>query len=157
MDLSSLPITHRAVISPDYLDEMGHMNVMWYTFLFGRGIGKLFQMIGLDRTYFAANHAGSFALKQFTSYLAEVRVDEAVTIRSRLLGRSAKRLHLMQFMIKDVGEILAATSEILSSHMDMTTRRTSPFPEHIARSIDELLAQHTALGWEAPVCGVIKV
>ena len=31
-----------------YLDEMGHMNVMWYTHLFSMGAWGLFQMVGLD-------------------------------------------------------------------------------------------------------------
>ena len=39
MDLTALPITHRAVIPDDYLDEMGHMNVMWYTHLFSLARG----------------------------------------------------------------------------------------------------------------------
>jgi len=37
MDLSSLPVLHRADIPETYLDEMGHMNVMWYTHLFSEG------------------------------------------------------------------------------------------------------------------------
>ena len=51
-DLTALPITHRAVIPDAYLDEMGHMNVMWYTHLFSMGAWGLFQMVGLNRAYF---------------------------------------------------------------------------------------------------------
>src|SRR5262245_53737307 len=135
---------------------MGHMNVMWYTHLFSLGIGELFNRIGLTRAYFEANQAGSFALEGHVRFLAEVRVGQAVTIRCRLLGRSAKRLHFINFMVKEDGPVLAATSESVATHIDMRIRRSSPFPPHIADTIDRLVAEHAAFGWVVPVCGVMK-
>jgi acyl-CoA thioester hydrolase len=155
MDLSALPITHRAVIPESYIDSMGHMNVMWYTHLFALATGGLFRRVGLDRAYFQSNQAGTFALKQLFTYLVEVRVGEEVTIRTRVLGRSAKRLHVMHFMTKGVPEVLTTTSEFIGAHIDMTTRRTSPFPESIAGAIDRLLAENSALDWAPPVSGAM--
>ena len=42
--LNALPITHATVIPEDYLDMMGHMNVMWYTHLFGCATVGLFKL-----------------------------------------------------------------------------------------------------------------
>jgi acyl-CoA thioester hydrolase len=156
MNLSSLPVTHWAVIPEAYLDEMDHMNVMWYTHLFSTATGGLFELVGLTRDYFEANRAGTFALEGHVRFLSEVRVGQAVALRSRLLGRSAKRVHLMSFMVKEDGPVLAATSEFVATHTDMRTRRSSPFPPHIASAIDKMVAEHAALGWAAPVCGVMK-
>jgi len=156
MDLTALPITHRAVIPDAYLDEMGHMNVMWYTHLFSLGAWGLFQMVGLNLEYFAANHAGSFALEQHFRYLKEVRVGQHVTIRSRVLGRSAKRWHTIHFMTIDELDALAATSEGVQTHVDMNSRRSSPMPPAITDAIDRLLTEHTCLDWDAPVCGAMK-
>lgn len=156
MDLNALPLTHRAVIPESYLDEMGHMNVMWYTHLFSTATGGLFELVGLTREYFEANRAGTFALEGHVRFLSEVRVGQAVALRSRFLGRSAKRVHLMSFMVKEDGSVLAATSEFVAAHIDMRVRRSSPFPPHVADAIDELAAAHAALGWAAPVCGVMK-
>ena len=64
MDLAALPITHRAVIPDTYLDEMGHMNVMWYTHLFSQAAWGLFQMVGFTLDYFKANRAGSFITRR---------------------------------------------------------------------------------------------
>ncbi|MFO0807178.1 MAG: thioesterase family protein [Gemmataceae bacterium] len=152
----SLPITHRAVIPDAYMDEMGHMNVMWYTHLFSLAAWGLFQMVGLNREYFSANHAGSFALAQHFRYLKEVRLGQHVTLRSRVLGRSAKRWHSIHFMTIDELNVLAATAEVVSTHVDLTARRSSPMPATITDSIDRLLAEHVALGWNAPVCGDLK-
>ena len=156
MDLTPLPVTHRALIPDAYLDEMGHMNVMWYTHLFSRGAWGLFQMVGLNRDYFAANQAGSFALEQHFRYLKEIRVGESITIQSRVLGRTAKRWHLMHFMTLDVNGALAATSECVHAHSDMCTRRTSSMPSPICEAIDRLLAEHSRLPWDAPRCQALS-
>jgi acyl-CoA thioester hydrolase len=155
MDLSVLPITLQTVIPEDYIDLMGHMNVMWYTHLFAKATGTLFQRVGLNRAYFQANQAGTFALKQLFNYLAEVRVGEEVTIRTRVLGRSPKKLHMIHFMTKGEPEVLASTNEFLAAHIDMALRRTSRFPPAIAEAIDRLVAEHAALGWEPPLSGAM--
>jgi acyl-CoA thioester hydrolase len=156
MDLSPLPITHQAVIPEDYLDEMGHMNVMWYTHLFSLGAWGLFQMVGLTRSYFEAHNTGSFALEQHFRYVKEVRVGQHVTIRSRVLGRTAKRWHTLHFMTIDELNTLAATCEVVQAHMDMTVRRMSPMPPTITTAIDRFLADHSRLEWAAPVCGMMR-
>jgi acyl-CoA thioester hydrolase len=156
MDLSPLPITHRAVIPQTYLDEMGHMNVMWYTHLFSMGAWGLFQMVGLDRRYFETNQAGSFALEQHFRYLKEVRVGQEVVIRSRVLGRTAKRWHLIHFMAHGDSSDIAATSECVHAHIDMRIRRSAPMPAQICDAIDRLLAEHQRLPWEAPRCGTLS-
>ena len=155
-DVRQLPLTHQATIPEDYLDSMGHMNVMWYTHLFAHAMGGIFKRIGMNRDYFVDNQAGSFALKQYVDYLIEVRFGEQIFIHTRLLGRSSKRIHLMHFMIKDSGESLASTSEVLLTHIDMRIRRSSPFSAEIADNIDQLLAVHHALDWSAPLAGPIK-
>lgn len=157
MNLAPLPITHQAVIPDSYLDMMGHMNVMWYTHLFGRATCGLFDLVGMDRDYFENRQFGSFALAQFFRYKKEICAGEHVTLRSRLLGRSDKQFHVMHFMTKGSGDILAATGEFLAAHIDMTSRRTAPFAPHIAVNLDRMLGDHSRLDWEAPVSGAIQV
>jgi acyl-CoA thioester hydrolase len=146
---------HRAVVLEDYIDLMGHMNVMWYTHLFTNATAALFQQVGLNREYFHAQQAGTFALKHLFTYLVEVREDEHVTIRTRVLGRSAKKLHLMHFMTKGAPEVPAAICELLAAHIDMRSRRTAPFAPTIAAALDRLAAEHAALPWPAPVSGAM--
>src|SRR5450755_4082794 len=107
LDLSALPITYRKLIPENYRDEMGHMNVMWYTHLFSCSFEKFADQFGFNEAYFRAHHAGSFALETHVRYLAEVRIGQHVTVRSRALGRSAKLLHFMHFMTIDESGALA--------------------------------------------------
>jgi acyl-CoA thioester hydrolase len=157
MDFMQLPIMHRATIPESYLDDMGHMNVMWYTYLFGQATGGLFDLIGLTDEYFATNQAGSFALEQRFRYLAEVRVGQSVTIRSRLLGHSTKLLHAIHVMTKDEGQVVAATGEFVGAHMDMRVRRTSPFPPQILESLDRLVAEHNQMEANPKIRWTMKI
>ena len=156
MNLSSLPVTYRAVIPASFIDEFGHVNVMWYTHLFTEGAGGLFQLVGLTREHLEANRAGTFALEQHFRYLKEVRLGQHVTLRSRVLGRSAKRWHTIHFMTIDEFDVLAATCEVVSTYVDMTIRRSAAMPPVITDAIDRVLAEHAKLGWDAPVCGTMK-
>lgn len=156
MNLEDLPITHTNVVPESWLDEMGHMNVMWYTHLFSNAVHGFFSLFGFTGDYMRANQKGTFALELHVRYLAEVRVGQRVTMRSRAVARSAKRLHYMQFMYNEDRGVLSATGELVSAHVDMTTRRQDPMPEQLTRAYDEILAKHQALPWAAPVCGTMR-
>ena len=156
LDLTGLPITLQAEIPENYRDEMGHMNVMWYTHLFSCAFDLYARGFGFTEAYMLANQAGSFALETHVRYLSEVRIGKHVTIRSRALGRSEKRMHFMHFMTIDESGALAAIQEHVGAHIDMRIRRMSPWPADVAAQLDKLIAEQNALGWAAPVCGVMK-
>jgi acyl-CoA thioester hydrolase len=156
-DLEMLPIGHRQKIPEDYLDAFSHMNVMWYTHLFSRALGEVFQSVGLTEGYFRENQAGTFALEGHVRYLNEVRGGQQVTLRTRLVGRSDRRFHFVHFMTNDDKGLLAATWEAIGTHVDLRIRRSSPFPAEVAAAFDRRLAEHAALPWSAPLCGAMHV
>lgn len=156
-DLTALPLYHRQTIPKDYLDAMGHMNVRWYMALFDEASWRFFASLGMDEKYYRERRLGGFALKHHIQYLAEVREGQAVAVRTRLLGRSEKRIHFMHFLINETEGNLAATLESLGTHADMRLRRSAPVPEDVAAKIDAMLEIHQQLNWQAPVCGVINV
>jgi acyl-CoA thioester hydrolase len=154
--LNQLPTFHRTTISEAHLDAMGHMNVRHYMAIFDEAAWRFFASFGMDEAYHTRGEGGGFALRQSVRYLAECRVGESVSVRARLIGRSVKRTHFMLFMVNESKGNLAATLETLGSHADIKARRTSPYPPHIAARMDAILAEHQALQWTAPVCGVIR-
>ena len=150
---NALPALATTAVPVDWIDFMGHMNVMWYTHLFGRGVLEFFKTVGLTHAYFAENNTGSFVLEQHIRYLAEVRVSENVSLRARALGRSERKLHFMVFLVKEDMNVIAATSEVVTAHIDMSRRRTSLLPDPIAIAFDEVLEMHIKLDWLAPING----
>lgn len=156
-ELESLPLFHRQTIPDTYLDAMGHVNVRWYMVLFDEASWGFFAAHGINESYIRERHLGGFALKHHIQYLAELHAGETVAVHTRLLGRSAKRIHFMHFLINETAGKLAATLENLGTHADMQLRRSAEVPPDIAAKMDATLEQHLQLTWEAPVCGVIHV
>ena len=157
VSLAALPVCHRKTIPSDYQDIMGHMNIRWYFDLFARSGREFFKSHGLDEDYFRDGDFGVFALKHFIQYFAEVRVGQKVAIHARLIGRTDKRFHFMQFMINETAVNLAATFEALITHADLKTRRAAPMPIGIVQKFDATLARENALDWDAPISGAIKL
>ncbi len=156
-DLSTLPVTNQKTIPEEYIDIMGHMNVMWYIHIFDYGTRHLFDIFGFGEDYVRQTGMGSFALESHIRYLGEVRMGESVTVHSRLLDRSEKTLHFFHFMTRDHDGTLAATLEVLGAHTDLTKRKITPFPLEISHRLDQVLAAHQSIPWETPVCGFIGV
>lgn len=155
--LERLPLLHRETISEKHIDLNGHMNVRWYAALYDDAGWALYRQFGLSPEYTKAEQAGGFMLKMLVQYLAEVHLGETVTIRCRLIGRSAKRIHYLYFMLNETTRVLASSLEGMDIHADLRTRRSSPFPPHVLEQIDALLAQQQALDWEPPLSGCMAI
>ena len=156
-DLEALPVYHRETIPSDYLDAMGHMNIRWYMALYDKATRNFFISHGLNEDFIRENQAGTFALKHVIHYYAEVRVEQTVAVRTRLLGKSDRRFHAMHFMINKTTGRLASTLEMLGTYADLQRRRAAPMPPEIAAKFDAKLAADRQLNWEAPVSGVIQI
>ncbi len=154
-EVAQLDCCLRRTIDAAYLDAMGHMNVRHYLGLFDDAAWKLFATLGMDDAYYATQN-GAFALQQLINYRAEVLAGEQVAIYPRLLGRSSRKVHYMLFMVNESRNNLAATLEEIGAHADLVQRRTSPFPPHLAATIDSLLAAHQQLPWPAPLSGAMQ-
>jgi acyl-CoA thioester hydrolase len=155
--LAALPVVYRTEIPPAYEDRNGHVNVRWYLTLYDEAGDVLYPMLGLTPDYFAASGMGGFDLEHHLWYLAEVLVGETVLIRARLLGRSAKRMHYLLFMVNESRGVLSSIFECVHAHADLRIRRTAPFPDDVAARIDSFIAQHQPLPWPAPICGAMGV
>lgn len=154
--ITALPQVYRATIPNEYRDAMSHMNVRWYMVLFDEAGVVLFDRIGLTLGFYAQNNSGGFDLEHHLHYVNEVRIGDTVAIYARLLGRTEKRLHYMLFMVNETRGVLSSIMEIVNSYADLNVRRTAPYPPKIAVRIDAMVAEHTALDWAAPECGVMK-
>jgi acyl-CoA thioester hydrolase len=151
-----LPLFHRETIPSTYIDLMGHMNVRWYMAIYNGAWRDFFASIGMTEEFFNRQQAGGFALKHFIRYYAEVCEGETVAVRTRIIGRSEKRIHFVHFMVNESTRKLASTLEALGSYADMRIRKTAPYPQEIAALIDEKTEEYSKLDWDPPLCGCIE-
>ncbi|HKJ37450.1 MAG TPA: thioesterase family protein [Anaerolineales bacterium] len=157
INLNDLPVTNTKVIPEDYIDIMGHMNVMWYVHIFDYGTRNLFESFGFGEAYVNATGNGSFALESHIRYLNELKLGEKAIVRSRVLDRSDKIIHFMHFMTREHDGVLAATIEVIGAHADLTKRRITSFPPEVIARLDPILGAHRALPWDAPLCGSLGI
>ena len=155
-DVRQIPATFTTTIPTDYMDSMGHMNVMWYTYLFSQGFVGMMKQKDLSAMFDKTNNGGSFVLEAHLRYLSEVRVGHTINVHPRFISRSAKRFHVVYLMTNDDKQDVSATYEIVSSYVNLTERRTAAMPPDVASAMDRMIAAGQELSWEAPVCGTMS-
>jgi acyl-CoA thioester hydrolase len=129
--MSEFAITHRGTVYPWQCDHMGHMNVMWYVAKFDEASWQLLSFLALTRARFARDGAGMAAVEQRIEYKRELRAGDVVTIRSTMLEVKDKAICIRHEMTNDETGDLAAVTEIVAVHIDMTARRALSLPSDV--------------------------
>jgi acyl-CoA thioester hydrolase len=78
-------------------------------------------------------------------YLREVHLGDAVQISILLVAADEKRLHTFEEMRHATEGWLSATSENMTMHIDMTSRKVAPFPPDIRARIRAEADAHAAI------------
>ena len=77
-------------------------------------------------------------------YVRELHLADKVTVTFQLIDHDEKRIRAYQ-EIHHVDGWLAATSETLSLHIDMSGPKVAAFPEDIMAKVDAMRAAHSGL------------
>jgi len=128
----------------------------WYVALFDDAGDELHERCGLTPEFHRAHRSGTVDLEHHTHFLNEVMPGDAVAVYSRLVGRSAKRLHYLMFLVNETKGKVAAIFECMNAFLDLDVRRTAPFPPEIAGQIDVWLERDRKLDWPPPVSGAMQ-
>jgi acyl-CoA thioester hydrolase len=142
-------------IEPQWIDYNGHLNMAWYHVLFDRAVDEAFAQAGLGPDYLEARGMSTFAAECHILYKREIRMDDRVRITLQLVSFDEKRLHFYMEM-RHAGEgWVAAASENLALHVDMKTRKVTPFPPDILANLAIMQAAHGQMKRPALVGRVI--
>ncbi|HEX4278001.1 MAG TPA: thioesterase family protein [Bryobacteraceae bacterium] len=150
------PESLRLIVPSRWADSNGHMNMRWYVAIFDDAGDELHERIGLTSGFHLEHKTGTVDLEHHTNFLHEVMPGDTVAVYSRLVARSAKRLHYLMFLVNESRGKLAAIFECMNAFTDLTIRRTAPFPPEIAEKIDRWLEHDAGLDWPPPVCGAMQ-
>lgn len=140
-----------------WIDFNGHMNVGYYVVAFDEVSVEVLARLGLDETYRQTRQASTFALETHATYERELPPGAPYIVKTQLLDADHKRLHLFHEMFHAEEGWLAATNEVITMHIDMTQRRSAPFPPDVQEKIDALKAAHAGLPWPARQGRVIGI
>jgi acyl-CoA thioester hydrolase len=135
----------RLEILPEWTDPNGHMNVAFYVLAFDRATDTLYDRLEIGWSYLERERRSLFTLAMNVDYVGEVFAGDCVRIVSRLIDHDHKRIHYFHEMRHEAKGYVAATNELLAMHVDMTNRKSAPFPSDIQARLAEMSTAHTAL------------
>ena len=132
-------------IEPQWIDYNGHFNMAYYGVLFDRAADQMFLELGLGPDYVKATNNSFFTLETHTSYLREVAPTDLVAVESQIIDHDHKRVHYVQQMKHASAGWVACVLEVMVSHVDLSTHKTSNFPDDVKFRIDAMAGQHKQL------------
>jgi len=145
MDFPTPFAAHAETVRPEWIDYNGHMNVAYYVLVFDHATDALFDALGLGAAYRQATDRTLFAVESHILYEHEMALDAPIRVESRVLGVDGKRLHFGHEMFHGTAGWRAATIELMAIHVDLGTRRTSPFPAERRPMLDAAATAHARL------------
>lgn len=137
--------TYRGRIKPEWIDFNGHMNVGYYVVAFDLGSIAFLNAVGMGLDYPKKRGGSTFGLEMHVTYDREIHLDAPFVIHTRVLDCDAKRIHMYHEMRHGADGWLAATNEIITMHIDMSTRRSAPFPDDIMETLNKIKDAHADL------------
>ncbi len=132
-------------IEPQWIDYNGHLNMAYYNVLFDRGIDQMWLELGIGPEYMKERHGSTFTVECHVRYLREVHLGDPLQVSVYLIAADDKRLHTFEELRHATEGWLSATSENMTLHVDMGTRKTAPFPPDIAARIRSVIEAHSAV------------
>lgn len=135
----------RETVRPEWIDYNGHMNVAYYVLILDHAVDALWEYLGVGRAYRDAKSGSTFAVEAHVTYAHELLEGAKVRVETRLVGYDEKRIHHYHELYHADDGYLAATAEFLSLHVDLESRKVTPFPAESMARLAEVLAAHDAL------------
>jgi acyl-CoA thioester hydrolase len=132
-------------IEPAWIDYNGHLNMAYYNVMFDRAIDELWLQLGIGPGYMKERHGSTFTAECHVRYLREIHLGDPVQVSILLVAADEKRLHTFEELRHATEGWLSATSENMTIHIDMTARKTAPFPSDIRARVQALVNAHSAI------------
>src|SRR3984885_13810341 len=132
-------------IEPQWIDYNGHLNMAYYNVMMDRAIDELWLQLGIGPSYMKERHGSTFTAECHVRYLREIHLGDPVQVSIWLLAADEKRLHTFEELRHAKDGWMSATSENMTMHIDMKTRKTAAFPSDIRARIADVLASHSAI------------
>ncbi|MPY82952.1 MAG: thioesterase [Actinophytocola sp.] len=128
---------HREPIRDEWIDYNGHVMDGYYSVIFGHAIDAVMVGIGIDADYRQRTGCSLYTLESHVRFLHEVKPDTTPEVRTRVVDVDAKRLRLCFEMIVD--DVVVATQESMTIHVDQRAGRSSPWPDEVRSFCEDLV------------------
>jgi acyl-CoA thioester hydrolase len=132
-------------VEPAWIDYNGHLNMAYYNVLFDRCVDEAYELLGIGLNYLSTQKHSTFTAEAHIRYLRELHEGDTVRVTFQLLDYDSKRVHYFQQLFHATDGWMSATSENMTLHVDMTTKKVAPFPASVTRTLERMKAIHARL------------
>jgi acyl-CoA thioester hydrolase len=132
-------------VEEQWIDYNGHLNMAYYNVLFDRAVDEAYELLGVGADYVAQRRHSFFTAEIHLRYLRELRAGDPVRVTFQLLDYDRKRMHTFEQLFHAEDGWVAATSENMSLHVDMTSRKTASFTPEVTRRLAQMKTSHGRL------------
>ena len=147
------PPCYDTVARTEWTDRNEHMNIRHYVAVFDDAGDEFYTTVGLDDASHRSRESGTMDLEHHIHFVREVRPDDRLAVYLRIVGVSAKRFHYVMFLVNQSTGELASIFECVNTFVDLSRRKSAPWPDDVRSALLALLETHRAVSWPAPVCG----
>ncbi len=132
-------------VEPQWIDYNGHLNMAYYNVLFDRAVDEAYALIGIGEDYVKKRRHSAFTVEVHLRYLRELHANDPVRVTFQLLDFDSKRLHVFKQLFHATEGWVSATSESLSLHIDMQSKKTALFPGDVKTTLKTMKESHARL------------
>jgi acyl-CoA thioester hydrolase len=132
-------------VEPAWIDYNGHLNMAYYNVFFDRALDEALALLGMSKDYVTQRRQSVFTAEVHVRYLRELRLGDPVRVAVQLLDYDSKRMHCFQKLCHATEDWLSATSEVMSLHVDLESKKTAPFPRDVAERLAKMKTAHAKL------------
>jgi acyl-CoA thioester hydrolase len=147
----------KGTVLPEWIDANNHMNVAWYVLAFDLGVDGLWNQFGITEDYVQETRGSTFAVECHITYQRELLEGDPYIVTGQILAFDEKRIHQFQRLYHAEKNYLAATAEWMNLHVDLDSRRVSPWPASILANIDRFSRSQGELSLPKESCSHMQV
>ncbi len=144
-------------VKPEWIDANDHMNVAWYVLAFDLGVDALWEKFGITAEYIESTHGSTFAVESHITYRQELLESDPYLVTGQILAYDEKRIHQFQRLYHADKHYLAATAEWMNLHVNLDSRRVSPWPESVLAGIGGFATNQADTSIPGQICGHMTV
>ncbi|MGI9262670.1 MAG: thioesterase family protein [Woeseiaceae bacterium] len=126
---------YEGTVKPEWIDVNSHMNVAYYVLALDMAVDALWDRFGITNDYIDSGQGSTFAVECHVTYQRELLEGEHYIVTAQILAYDEKRIHQFQRMYHAEQGYLVATAEWMNLHVDLGTRRVSPWPSQILTNL----------------------
>ena len=134
-------VIYRTALAADWIDYNGHLRDAYYGLIVSYACDALMDRLGMDAAYRGRTGNTLYTVETHAHFLREVKKDDTVGVRVRMLGADQKKIHAAFDVVRDGDGVVAASIEMMLLHVHQGTDvTTTPFPPEVAGAISRLVA-----------------